>query len=56
MKSIQTYRQKAARARSLAKSAMNPAIREQLEIMAGDYDEMAHEMAGRAKGCAAHGR
>jgi CheY-like chemotaxis protein len=54
--SVQTYRQKAARARSLAKSVMNPATREQLEIMARDYDKMAHEMAGQTKGCSARGR
>ena len=49
MNSVQTYREKAAQARRLAKSVMEPAMREQLEIAAGDYVQMADEMADQAR-------
>ena len=47
MHSTLHYRECAARMRSLANSEPNPALREQLETVAGDYDEIAAEIAGR---------
>jgi hypothetical protein len=56
MNSVQTYREKAAQARRLAKSVMDPAMQEQLEIAASDYDQMADEMADQTEGRSARGR
>lgn len=41
MERVQKYRKRAAHTRGLAKSAADPLIREQLEMAARDYDEMA---------------
>jgi hypothetical protein len=56
MNSVQTYREKAAQARRLAKSVMDLPMREQLEVAASDYDQMADEMADRTEGRSARGR
>ena len=56
MNSVRTYRDKAAHARRLAKSLMDPAMREQLEIAARDYDQMADELADQTEGGSARGR
>ena len=44
MHSAQHYRERAARVRSLASSDADLALREQLERMASDYDEIADEL------------
>lgn len=44
MNSIQEYRQKAAEARRLAQSVTDYTVREQLEIAAKEYDEMAEHL------------
>jgi hypothetical protein len=44
MKLIGEYREKAARARRLAKSVTDSAVREQLETAAKEYDEMADQL------------
>lgn len=44
MSSIEGYREKAALARRLARASTDPAVREQLEITAKEYDEMADEL------------
>jgi hypothetical protein len=44
MHSAQHYRVRAARVRSLASSDADLALREQLESMASDYDEIADEL------------
>lgn len=56
MNAGQTYREKAAQMRRLAESVIDPAAREQLEIAAQDYDQMADEIAERTEECAARGR
>lgn len=56
MEPIRTYREKAAHLSRLAKSMTDPEIREQLEIAAKDYDDMADEMADRIEGRSARGR
>ena len=44
------YRERAAQARRLARSTSDPTVREQLKILAGDYEKMAdeaeHELVG----------
>jgi hypothetical protein len=50
MNSIQEYRKKAAQARRLARAATDAAVREQLEIAANEYDEMADHLEGLAPG------
>ena len=47
MHSALHYRECAARMRSLANSEPNPELREQLETVASDYDEIAAEIAGK---------
>ena len=44
MSTVQEYRQKAVRARRLAHAVTDAAVREQLEIMAKDYDEIADQL------------
>ena len=44
MHAAQHYRKRAARVRSLASSDADLALREQLESMASDYDEIADEL------------
>src|SRR2546423_4495496 len=44
MHSAQHYRERAARVRTLASSDAELALREQLESMANDYDEIADEL------------
>ena len=44
MHSAQHYRKRAARVRSLASSDADLALREQLESIASDYDEIADEL------------
>jgi hypothetical protein len=44
MHSAQHYRERAARVRTLASSDAELALREQLESMANDYDEIANEL------------
>jgi hypothetical protein len=44
MHAAQHYRERAARVRSLASSDADLALREQLESMASDYDEIADEL------------
>jgi hypothetical protein len=56
MNPVQTYCEKAAQARRLAKSVMDPATREQLEIAARDYDQMADQTADQTEGRSARGR
>ena len=48
MRSARHYRECAARLRSLANLEFNPALREQLEIVAHDYDEIADEIEQKA--------
>jgi hypothetical protein len=43
MDTDQEYRDRAAQARRVAESVKDPLIREQLEVAAGDYDEMADQ-------------
>lgn len=38
------YRERAAQARRLADAVLDPAVREQLETAARDYDQMAAEL------------
>jgi hypothetical protein len=49
MRSAQHYRECAGRMRSLANSEPNPALREQLETVASDYDEIADAMEQEIK-------
>jgi len=44
MHSAQHYRERAARVRTLANSDADRALRDQLEIVASDYDEIADEL------------
>jgi hypothetical protein len=44
MHSVLHYRERAARVRTLASSDADLALREQLESMASDYDEIADEL------------
>lgn len=44
MNSALEYRQKAAHARHLAESVLDPVAREQLETVARDYEKMAQEI------------
>ena len=44
MNSAQEYRERAAQARRLGDSVLDPAVREQLETAAKDYDQMADEL------------
>jgi len=44
MNSVQGYRDKAARSRRLAESVSDPLVREQLELAAKEYDEMADQL------------
>lgn len=44
MNSVQEYRQKAAQARRLAEAATDFTVREQLEIAAKEYEEMADQL------------
>jgi hypothetical protein len=44
MHAAQHYRERPARVRSLASSDADLALREQLESMASDYDEIADEL------------
>jgi hypothetical protein len=44
MKSIRAYREKAAGARRLAGTVLDLTVREQLEIVARDYEEMAEQL------------
>jgi hypothetical protein len=49
--SVQEYRRKAAQARRLAQATTDRAVREQLEIAAKEYDEMANQLEeGAARG------
>jgi hypothetical protein len=45
MDKAQKYREKAAHARRLAKSVTDAVVREQLEIGAEEYDEMADQLS-----------
>jgi hypothetical protein len=47
MHSALHYRECASRMWSLANAEPNPALREQLETVAGDYDKIAAEIARR---------
>lgn len=42
---IEEYREKADRARRLARAVMDAVVREQLEIAAKDYDQMADQLS-----------
>jgi len=44
MNTVQEYREKAAQARRLADSILDPAVREQLETAARDYNQMADQL------------
>jgi hypothetical protein len=44
MNTVRGYREKAAQARRSAKLALNAAAREQLEMAARDYDQMADQL------------
>ena len=52
MNTVQEYREKAAQARRLADSILDPAVREHLETAARDYDQMADQL----EECSARGR
>ena len=56
MDPIRTYREKAAHLSFLAKSMTDAEIREQLEISAKDYDDIADEMADQIEGRSARRR
>ena len=45
MEKLQEYREKAAHARRLAQFATDPVVREQLEIAANEYDEIADQLS-----------
>jgi len=45
MNSIKEYREKAARARRLARAVTDAVVREQFEIAAKEYDEMADHLS-----------
>lgn len=45
MNSIHEYREKAAQARRLARAVLDAVVREQLEIAAKEYDEMADQFS-----------
>jgi hypothetical protein len=45
MDKVQEYREKAAHARRLAKAVTDAVVREQLEIGAEEYDEMADQLS-----------
>jgi hypothetical protein len=47
MYKAQEYRYRASSLRDAAKRASDPAAREQLEMIAGDYDRMAEELEHR---------
>ena len=44
MNSVLEYRERAAHARRLADSVLDPAAREQLETAARDYEQMADQL------------
>ena len=48
MNSVQEYRQKAAQARRLAEAVADFTVREQLEIAAEEYEEMADQLEAGA--------
>ena len=48
MTPAQKYRRKAAQAKRLAQSVSDDLVREQLEMMAKDYEEMADQLEGEA--------
>jgi hypothetical protein len=51
MSTVQEYREKAARARRLVQGLTDATVREQLELAAKDYDEIADQLeAGVARG------
>lgn len=45
MDKTQEYREKAARARRLARAVTDATVREQLEIASKEYDEMADQLS-----------
>ena len=44
MHSAQHYRQRAAQVRRLTESVLDPALLEQLQMVAGDYDRIADDL------------